>query len=597
MMKNYVRVLILAVLLGGFIRNAAYSQIVGWQFSTPESVGNEASAPASYANDGLTVTDLTRGAGWMAPSTTLPRGFVSSRVGTATDTTGMVAQDMYFGFNVTVKSGYKASLSNIIYKLRLSSAAGAKLYFWKYSLDGTHFNKINDPVDVSANPPTGEGAVQPTVNLSGIPALQDLPAGTTVYLRLYAGNSGTGTTAIGRSAAGTSADFSLSVGGSVENLSTSASLLAWQFGNPSTAGNEVSIAASLNNSNLETATLSRGDGLNNTATYSRAFSAIAKFASTNDFADTAIAVANDMYFTFSATAKTGYNISLSKLNYKVRRSAGGSQVWYWKYSVDGTHFVKLAEPYLLPEDNTYGIYAPSIDLSSVNALQDVVAGTTVYFRVYVSGSNNSTGSTNIGVSDQYASNSYVLSLDGTVESTLPVNLTSFTGKSNGSNILLNWQTASEKNNAYFEVLRIREGQEPLVLGIVQGKGTTNEPQSYSFTDVNPVNGTNYYQLRQVDDNGNAELSGIIPVKSGLTQPAFNAFFNGDVLNISFTSEKTAASDFLLTDLSGRIIYRKLIRLNSGQNVVQVPVSAQNGIYVATLVNQGNPVISKKIMKL
>src|SRR5690606_33817787 len=38
------------------------------------------------------------------------------------------------------------------------------------------------------------------------------------------------------------------------------------------------------------------------------------------------------------------------------------------------------------------------------------------------------------------------------EEPLPVSLTSFTGKSQGSSIVLNWTTASEKSNSRFELL-------------------------------------------------------------------------------------------------------------------------------------------------
>ncbi len=72
---------------------------------------------------------------------------------------------------------------------------------------------------------------------------------------------------------------------------------------------------------------------------------------------------------------------------------------------------------------------------------------------------------------------------------LPVELTSFIAAVLGSKIELAWKTATEINNSGFEVQRstVNNQQSTInnwtTIAFVQGHGTTNAPQNYSYTDA------------------------------------------------------------------------------------------------------------------
>ncbi|MBN8704260.1 MAG: T9SS type A sorting domain-containing protein [Bacteroidetes bacterium] len=123
---------------------------------------------------------------------------------------------------------------------------------------------------------------------------------------------------------------------------------------------------------------------------------------------------------------------------------------------------------------------------------------------------------------------------------LPVELSSFTGKISGGNVILNWSTASEKYNAGWEV-QIRnaepealEGsalelsnQDPSrtsgsrleweTIGFVSGKGTTTEAQNYVFSspvtrNLSPVT----LRLKQLDLDGTVSYSQILTLDISAT---------------------------------------------------------------------------------
>jgi hypothetical protein len=89
---------------------------------------------------------------------------------------------------------------------------------------------------------------------------------------------------------------------------------------------------------------------------------------------------------------------------------------------------------------------------------------------------------------------------------VPVELESFTAVSVNGNVLLNWRTATEINNMGFEIERSLPNSEFIKIGFVEGKGTTTEKTSYSFTDHVSVTGKIIYRLKQIDYDGTFSYS-------------------------------------------------------------------------------------------
>jgi hypothetical protein len=102
----------------------------------------------------------------------------------------------------------------------------------------------------------------------------------------------------------------------------------------------------------------------------------------------------------------------------------------------------------------------------------------------------------------------------TLEPPLPVELIDFEVKLVETGLELFWTTASETNNKGFEVQRSGNSQNWEVLGFIDGKGTSSTIIEYIHLDNNPLTGSNYYRLKQIDWDGAFEYS---PIKVGLWQ--------------------------------------------------------------------------------
>lgn len=94
---------------------------------------------------------------------------------------------------------------------------------------------------------------------------------------------------------------------------------------------------------------------------------------------------------------------------------------------------------------------------------------------------------------------------------LPIELTKFNGDCLNNQILLTWQTASEKNNAVFIIERSSDGINFMPIGSVKGSGNSAIYNNYSFIDTEKSDAVAYYRLHQVDYNGRTSQSKIISV--------------------------------------------------------------------------------------
>ncbi|GAA3925346.1 T9SS type A sorting domain-containing protein [Hymenobacter algoricola] len=98
---------------------------------------------------------------------------------------------------------------------------------------------------------------------------------------------------------------------------------------------------------------------------------------------------------------------------------------------------------------------------------------------------------------------------------LPVELTRFTATRQAENVQLSWATASEKNNARFEVQRSADGQHFTLVATVEGQGQSTQAHAYTAFDRQPLRTLAYYRLRQVDFDGKSSFSPVVAVAGSL----------------------------------------------------------------------------------
>lgn len=184
----------------------------------------------------------------------------------------------------------------------------------------------------------------------------------------------------------------------------------------------------------------------------------------------------------------------------------------------------------------------------------------------------------------------------TINTVLPVKLTSFGAKAQNNGAVLSWTTVSEINNSHFDILRSENGSTFTKIGTVRGNGSSNIIHTYTFTDIYPFNGTSYYQLRQVDFDGNSEKSAIISLKMDLAVNDFSVVATDlGQLKISVNSANSGSGQLVITDITGKIILNESPLVEKGYNTLNYSVSLQPGLYIASF-KVGNQLSRVKFLK-
>jgi len=125
---------------------------------------------------------------------------------------------------------------------------------------------------------------------------------------------------------------------------------------------------------------------------------------------------------------------------------------------------------------------------------------------------------------------------------VPVELTSFSANKIDNKVVINWSTATEKNNKGFYVERKKANEQFTQIAFVQGMGTSLEQHNYSFIDKNLNAGKYFYRLRQVDFDGTSAISNTVevdianPVDYCLEQNYPNPFNPSTVINYTIPQQ-------------------------------------------------------------
>ncbi|MEO6254082.1 MAG: T9SS type A sorting domain-containing protein [Ferruginibacter sp.] len=183
------------------------AQIAAWDFNT--LLGNEVTVAATTLNANLAATSVSRGAGLNASA--LANSFSSTNFTASGTFADAVTNNKYVQFTIAANSSFKTSLSTLDVNFRRSST-GPNTFQWQYSLDGFATAGVNIGSAISYTLTTTGGDAQTQINLSAIPALQNVANPTVITFRLY----GYGATAVGGTfALGRLTGNDLAIGGTV----------------------------------------------------------------------------------------------------------------------------------------------------------------------------------------------------------------------------------------------------------------------------------------------------------------------------------------------------------------------------------------------
>ncbi len=189
---------------------------------------------------------------------------------------------------------------------------------------------------------------------------------------------------------------------------------------------------------------------------------------------------------------------------------------------------------------------------------------------------------------------------------LPIKLISFASESKPDHVLLKWETSWEENNAFFRIERSLSDLNFESIGFVSGNGTHDGFIKYSFKDLKPHQGVNYYRLVDIDINGNESFSKVIRENFDwenqtdldlLVYP--NPVDSGEEVQIQFDFDQiNEEAVFHLFDTEGKLLNSEHLEKSTSSGPLIVSTQGlSSGIYVLRFTtSKGRSEYQKLIVK-
>lgn len=149
------------------------------------------------------------------------------------------------------------------------------------------------------------------------------------------------------------------------------------------------------------------------------------------------------------------------------------------------------------------------------------------------------------------------------ELVLPVEFAHFSGKRTDKGTELIWTTAYEANASHFEILASADGKNFETVGTIRATGNSHRMISYNFTVQAKSAQATYYQIKEVDLDGQVTMSPVIEVKTDARIVDINVYPNptAELISIRLANENSEVN-FQLLDTKGSLIDVKFVEVSN-----------------------------------
>ncbi len=166
---------------------------------------------------------------------------------------------------------------------------------------------------------------------------------------------------------------------------------------------------------------------------------------------------------------------------------------------------------------------------------------------------------------------------------LPVTFISFTAAKQKNSTLLKWTTGDEVNVSSYRVQRSADGNTYKEIGTTAVAGGSQTNKTYSFTDLNPLPGLNFYRISSVDVDGKRQFSSIQQVRFDKASYSLTVLPN-PVRNHSLRFRWSAPEgrySVSLFDNTGRLVTEVAVMHSSTDmdHVIKLPAAVTGDFYL------------------
>lgn len=188
---------------------------------------------------------------------------------------------------------------------------------------------------------------------------------------------------------------------------------------------------------------------------------------------------------------------------------------------------------------------------------------------------------------------------GTTSVTLPVKLVSFNAQAEGIKSKISWVTGSEINVNHFKIERSIDAKNFVTVGKINPQANNNATKSYTFTDFSELlNGTIYYRLKSIDNDGSFSYSDVRTVVFKSTKKYEVSVFpnpvqNGENIRVNILSAIAGNASLSIVNALGQRVLLNNTTVKEGSNALLVNTAKlSKGMYYLVVSISGTEAIQK-----
>jgi hypothetical protein len=180
--------------------------------------------------------------------------------------------------------------------------------------------------------------------------------------------------------------------------------------------------------------------------------------------------------------------------------------------------------------------------------------------------------------------------------TLPVILVGFNAAFEGkNNVNLTWTTEQEINSDHFSIERSADGSLWNSIGSVAAQGVSDVPVNYSFTDISPLVGINYYRLQMVDRDGKSAFSNVKLISRLVN--GYSVFPNParDMVNLNLGTDVNPEIIVRLINQNGQVLQEQKFINAAGSTLTFSVASYAQGNYLLEIIDSKGNIQTNKFI--
>ena len=204
-------------------------------------------------------------------------------------------------------------------------------------------------------------------------------------------------------------------------------------------------------------------------------------------------------------------------------------------------------------------------------------------------SNNNSLVTIAGISSvQVANNSTQFLTLASLDILLPLTVHNFKVQCSGNSTILNWHTPFDASIGHFEIESSIDGIHFEFLDEVPTTWDSLNLLDYVYEVQNFSAETQYYRIKQVQQNGQYYYTGIRAITCGEQNGNFTVYPNpfNQALQVVFSEPLNKSIDIQLADATGRICFAEKLSLINGKGHLSLAASLAKGMYILEVKDAG-----------